>query len=178
MCVPACSHTADTSVCVCTRLLLHRRYVEVMFSTGPMYVTVQYVLSRNKQDITVLPADVYGKYDKTPDAYLKHLHGSSWHGNDARYFFWLEHYGLSTLAVAGLLVLTAVLGFLYVRHRRAAPALPVSVSYGSLNGQGGGTGTGTVVSSGVVSVSLRPDRDSSRSPHTALNIYDPQTKSK
>ncbi len=28
---------------------------------------------------------VYGKYKKTDQAYLLHLHGSSWHGNDAKW---------------------------------------------------------------------------------------------
>jgi hypothetical protein len=35
--------------------------------------------------LSLLPwLQVYGKYKKTDQAYLRHLHGSSWHGNDAK----------------------------------------------------------------------------------------------
>lgn len=111
-----------------------RRYVTVMFTTGPMFVTVQYALSSHKRDITVLPADVYGKYNITSAAYLKHLHGSSWHGNDASYIFWLEHYGIKTLAVVGLLAVTAVTGALYLRHRMGQQA----AAAGAMAGKGEG----------------------------------------
>ncbi len=77
-----------------------------MFTTGPMFVTVQYALYPAKSDITVLPPLVYGKYQKTEAAYFKHLHGSSWHGKDAKMVFWLEEYGLIGGAVLVLIVLT------------------------------------------------------------------------
>lgn len=33
---------------------------QVMFSTGPMYLTVQYAMFPNRADVGVIPADVYG----------------------------------------------------------------------------------------------------------------------
>ncbi|GAB4818956.1 hypothetical protein N2152v2_006002 [Parachlorella kessleri] len=60
------------------------KYIQVMFSTGPMFLTTQYSLSGNKFDVAVIPPAMYGKYDKSGDAYFYHLHGSSWHEHDAK----------------------------------------------------------------------------------------------
>lgn len=101
----------------------HRRYATVMFSTGPMFVTIQFSLYNRKDEFTVLPADVYGKYEVTSSAYLKHLHGSSWHGNDAKYVFWLEHHGISSACLITVLLVTALTALLVHRHRLAAMQL-------------------------------------------------------
>lgn len=95
-----------------------------MFSTGPMFVTVQFSLYDKKDDFTVLPADVYGKYELTSQAYLKHLHGSSWHGNDAKYVFWLEHHGIFAACMGAVLLATALTALLVHRHWRHAAVPP------------------------------------------------------
>ncbi len=44
-----------------------------------MFLTVQYVLHRAKHDVFVLPADLYGKYKRGPEAALEHLRwGVDW----------------------------------------------------------------------------------------------------
>ena len=70
------------------------KYVQVMFSTGPMFLTVQYALASAKlrQGVAVIPAPVYGKYDTSGSPALYHLHGSSWHAGDAALVFWAERH--------------------------------------------------------------------------------------
>lgn len=85
--------------------------LQVMFSTGPMFLTTQYSLFGGKGDVAVVPAPMYGKYDKSGDPYFYHLHGSSWHNSDAAFIFWLDrHKGL--LIVIGIVVaVTTVCGY-------------------------------------------------------------------
>eukprot|EP00798_Chlamydomonas_sp_ICE-L_P019948 gene19948-26656_t len=83
------------------------KYATVMFSTGPMFVTVQYVLHHMKKGVFVLPTNLYGKYEKGPDALMEHLHGSSWHGNDAKGVFFIEHHWKALLAIAGVALVVA-----------------------------------------------------------------------
>lgn len=98
------------------KLAVH--YVTVMFSTGPMFLTVQYALSKAaRRGVAAIPPATYGKYDATGDAAFFHLHGSSWHGGGAPAVFWLDaHRGkLALLALAAVVVGVA----LAVRRRRA-----------------------------------------------------------
>lgn len=83
-----------------------------MFSTGPMFLTVQMALFPQLSDIAVVPRAVYGKYDKSGDAALYHLHGSSWHAEDAAFVFWLDRHRTALVAAASLaaLALLCVLG--------------------------------------------------------------------
>lgn len=81
------------------------KYITVMFTTGPMFVTIQYSLHRAKEAVFELPAEIYGKYVKGPEAYMKHLHGSSWHGSDAKYIFVLEEYWLQLVVVGSVCAL-------------------------------------------------------------------------
>ncbi len=37
------------------------KYGTVMFSTGPMFLTIQYSLYADKDDVSMLPADIYGE---------------------------------------------------------------------------------------------------------------------
>ena len=90
------------------------KYVQVMFSTGPMFLTVQYALASAalRQGVAVIPAPVYGKYDTSGSPALYHLHGSSWHAGDAALVFWAERHmvlliALGGAAVGGLLLLWA-----------------------------------------------------------------------
>ena len=85
------------------------KYIQVMFGTGPMFLTVQYSLLPRwlKPDVAVIPAPTYGKYDFSGDATFYHLHGSSWHADDAAFIFWLDKYkGL----LIGLVVAAAIVG--------------------------------------------------------------------
>jgi len=93
------------------------KYATVMFSTGPMFVTIQYVLHSGKNAVFELPAQIYGKYVPSEQAYMKHLHGSSWHGNDAQYIFFLEHYWMQLLVVGGICAI-ALTYYLYLRYNR------------------------------------------------------------
>ncbi|KAL6759989.1 nucleotide-diphospho-sugar transferase [Haematococcus lacustris] len=95
------------------------KYVTVMFTTGPMFVTVQYSLHSHKADVAVIPPVVYGKYEVTPDAYLRHLHGSSWHGKDAKYVFWLEQYGIVAGVVGCVVPVSLVLALVVYKRQMA-----------------------------------------------------------
>lgn len=77
---------------------LFSKYATVMFSTGPMFVTAQATAFRRtasfrqQNDLAVLSDDMYGKYVASPDPLFEHLHGSSWHGDDAKSVLWfLKH---------------------------------------------------------------------------------------
>ena len=74
--------------------------VQVMFSTGPMFLTVQYSLYPHRQDVAIISRPDYGKYDTSGDPFFYHLHGSSWHADDAAFIFWLDRHKLA-LVVAG-----------------------------------------------------------------------------
>lgn len=85
-----------------------------MFSTGPMFLTVQYSLFRARAGVAIIPRPVYGKYDFTGDPAFYHLHGSSWHANDAALVFWLQRNKVA-LAVQGALVVGGLAGLAAVR---------------------------------------------------------------
>jgi mannosyltransferase OCH1-like enzyme len=87
---------------------------QVMFSTGPMYLTVQYSLFPSKRDVAIIPKPTYGKYDFSGDAYFYHLHGSSWHANDASLIFWLDRHKLA-LVLLGSLVVSGLAGLAILR---------------------------------------------------------------
>lgn len=95
------------------------KYVQVMFGTGPMFLTVQYALASNrlKRDVAAIPQPVYGKYDFTGNAAFYHLHGSSWHANDAKLVFWLDKYKTVLIVVGGLAALTVGVAVVGVKRR-------------------------------------------------------------
>ncbi|EFN54978.1 hypothetical protein CHLNCDRAFT_10358, partial [Chlorella variabilis] len=78
------------------------KYIQVMFSTGPMFLTVQYSLFPGRGDVAIIPKPTYGKYDFTGDAYFYHLHGSSWHADDAQLIFWLDRHKLVLVLLGSL----------------------------------------------------------------------------
>jgi mannosyltransferase OCH1-like enzyme len=67
------------------------KYVTVMFSTGPMFLSAIYGASPRRMPgtrdgVRVLPRALYGKYaveGEGADAFFAHYFASSWHGNDA-----------------------------------------------------------------------------------------------
>ncbi|KAL4857312.1 Inositol phosphoceramide mannosyltransferase 2 [Chlorella vulgaris] len=79
------------------------KYIQVMFSTGPMFLTVQYSLFPGRRDVGIIPKPTYGKYDFSGDAYFYHLHGSSWHANDASFIFWMDRHKLALVLLGSLL---------------------------------------------------------------------------
>lgn len=61
-----------------------------MFSTGPMFVTVQFALHGHKEGLAVLPPHLYGRQS------FSHIAGSSWHGSDGKVITWMScHVALS-----------------------------------------------------------------------------------
>ncbi|MEW5300215.1 MAG: hypothetical protein WDW36_003161 [Sanguina aurantia] len=110
------------------------KYLTVMFSTGPMYVSIQYSLFSKYASVALLPPALYGKYKaggrrsgvlssseaEANPSYFGHLHGSSWHEKDAGLIFWLDKHGLSLLAVVVSGVAVAGLYLAYKRCSRSA----------------------------------------------------------
>lgn len=88
-------------------------YVQIMFSTGPMFLTVQYALYQNKHDVAILPPYLYGKYDHSGGSLFAHLHGSSWHQDDAAVLLWVDRY--HTPLIASILCICMCAGVLLCR---------------------------------------------------------------
>lgn len=96
------------------------KYIQVMFGTGPMFLTVQYALmpGRMTDGVGVIAPPEYGKYDFSGEPTFYHLHGSSWHADDAAFVFWMDKYKRELVA-AGV-VAAAGLGVVAWRRRRRA----------------------------------------------------------
>lgn len=80
-------------------------YITVMYSTGPLFLSViwkKYMSSgRNIGDgasggrVRILMKDEYNRF---PWSFFSHHQGSSWHGKDARFIFWMgSHWMMLTL---------------------------------------------------------------------------------
>lgn len=120
-------------------------YITVMYSTGPLFLSVVWkkfmASGKNIGDgfgggrVRVLMQDEYNRY---PWSFFSHHQGSSWHGKDARFIFWLgAHWMMITAAgfvVAG--VLGAGLWWVYGRM------LVLGQRRGERRGGGGGGGRG------------------------------------
>ena len=63
-------------------------YLTVMFSTGPMFLSLVYLSLSDvkRKEVLVLPPEMYSVKGTR---YFKHLRGSTWHGSDARLGKWL-----------------------------------------------------------------------------------------
>jgi mannosyltransferase OCH1-like enzyme len=103
------------------------KYVQVMFSTGPMFLTVQYALSprRVRDGVAAISRPVYGKYDFSGEPALYHLHGSSWHADDAAFVFWLDR-NRGMLGVLALVAAAAAAAAWSARRQWGGPGRPVS----------------------------------------------------
>ncbi|KAL0949438.1 hypothetical protein HGRIS_009496 [Hohenbuehelia grisea] len=101
-------------------------YPTVMFSTGPMFLSIQYGLWSSSQSpghIRILPKSLYGKNAKegeAPHSFFSHFYGSSWHADDAAFigFLGLWGKGLMWLGLALLLVGLVKLALPSSRPRR------------------------------------------------------------
>lgn len=98
------------------------KYVQVMFTTGPMFLTVLLSHFPDLAAVAVISKADYGKYDASGDALFYHLHGSSWHAGDAPLIFWMERYGKVVLLVA--VAAAALIAALAYRRQRSAPGRP------------------------------------------------------
>lgn len=116
------------------------KYPTVMFSTGPMFVTVQHaVYGRAREEVrcmgiqctativlhqvVMMRDDLYGKFSfNASTAYLNHHPGSSWHGEDSAIVFWLYRHLVWLARVGMLVLLCSTMAALWVRLRqRVAP---------------------------------------------------------
>ena len=52
----------------------------------------------------VLPDELYGKYVEGTNPLFLHLHGSTWHGDDAKSILWFVHHRLLLGLLAGCLL--------------------------------------------------------------------------
>ena len=76
----------------------------------------------------VLPDEMYGKYAKGTNPVFGHLHGSSWHGDDANTILWFVHHRtfLGLLSVGlGFAGLVWILLIWRMRRLRALHVSPV-----------------------------------------------------
>ncbi|KAG7450789.1 uncharacterized protein BT62DRAFT_885317 [Guyanagaster necrorhizus] len=101
-------------------------YPTVMFSTGPMFLSIQYTIWTSSHaaalsdPIRILPKSLYGKNAKdgeAPHSFFTHFYGSSWHADDAVFIGFLGHWG-NKLMLAGVLFLIAGLGFMVLPTRQ------------------------------------------------------------
>lgn len=97
------------------------KYIQVMFSTGPMFLTGQYAVGGRdvREGIGVIDGPLYGKYDFSGEAAFYHLHGSSWHGDDAGFIFLLDRLRKNWVLLA-VVATAAVLGWWFWRRRPRA----------------------------------------------------------
>ena len=73
------------------------KYPTVMLSTGPFFVDIQYAFFTENQDtIGLLHDELYGG----PKGFVYHVHGSSWHEEDALFILWLgRHFDLILFSI-------------------------------------------------------------------------------
>lgn len=89
------------------RVNLLWKYPTVMFSTGPMFVTLQASLYARRRELSIISANMYGKYANSSEAIFVHLFGSSWHGEDAKSVLWIFKHrwfvvGMTAMALVGV----------------------------------------------------------------------------
>ena len=79
---------------------------------------LQATLYKSGRKLWVLTDRMYNKYVLTDDALFSHLHGSSWHGDDAKSILWILHHPifLAVLTLTG----TSFLTFTYVSQFTAS----------------------------------------------------------
>ncbi|KAJ7781118.1 glycosyltransferase family 32 protein [Mycena metata] len=86
-------------------------YPTVMFSTGPMFLSVQYGIFSSQHvpggNVRILPKSLYGKNaepSEAPHSFFTHHYGSSWHSDDAAFIWFLGIWGKGLMWI-GLVVL-------------------------------------------------------------------------
>ena len=104
------------------------KYIQVMFGTGPMFLTTLYATASSavKDSVSVVDPAVYGKYDFSGRAAFYHLHGSSWHGDDAFFFLWVDTH--KSLFVAFGLLLMIIVGVIFTIRKQSSEEEPLPLS--------------------------------------------------
>jgi len=79
-------------------------YLTVMFSTGPMFLSLQYLamLPSIKAQVLAIPEELY---TERGTRYFKHLRGSTWHGNDVKAIQWMTSNKCVVLVLISALVI-------------------------------------------------------------------------
>ncbi|KAK0191095.1 glycosyltransferase family 32 protein [Armillaria mellea] len=102
-------------------------YPTVMFSTGPMFLSVQYSIftsshaSAVSDPIRVLPKSLYGKNAKegeAPHTFFSHFYGSSWHADDAAFIGFLGHWGKVLMWIGLVILLLGLLSIAFPGKQR------------------------------------------------------------
>lgn len=83
------------------------KYPTVFASTGPLFLSIRYGLSAWREDVWIIPNELYGN---GPNSFFRHIRGNSWHGWDAVLILWFWKWGNHVLFVVAVL---AVGGFLW-----------------------------------------------------------------
>ncbi|CAD6888607.1 unnamed protein product [Tilletia laevis] len=140
-------------------------YPTVMFSTGPMFLSASYGMFVSKHGsakqstreqpeagfagLRILPKSLYGKNAKpgeAPDAFFRHLYGSSWHSNDAGFLIFLRDHGTLLMIIGFYIVAYGALRTLLPRCWKGRT--PRRGLLGLFLGGGGGSGSGAGGSGG------------------------------
>jgi len=89
-------------------------YLTVMYSTGPMFISLVYnrLLAEQQKDILVISPELYSDR-KT--RYFKHLRGSTWHSSDA---LLIQHMTRHWLLLSSSILVLLVVHNRIVRHRK------------------------------------------------------------
>jgi mannosyltransferase OCH1-like enzyme len=93
--LPSTAHTFGT------------KYLTVMASTGPMFLTHQYVLFEQKDKVRFLSQKWYGGRHEA--SFFYHVHGSSWHGDDAKWILFIYKHPFATAMIASGFILCLVM---------------------------------------------------------------------
>ena len=106
------------------------KYIQVMFGTGPMFLTCQYATGKSQvtKGVRIISAPLYGKYDFSGDPAFYHLHGSSWHANDAAFIFLLDTYKYRLITIGCALVCIFVFVWHSV-HRKSRHRMAVELPF-------------------------------------------------
>lgn len=102
-------------------------YPTVMFSTGPMFLSIQYGLYVREHfdmpvsPIRVLPKSLYGKNidpSEAPHSFFSHFYASSWHDDDAPFIAFLSSWG-KLMMWLGLIIFIIGIFRLFSKPRRS-----------------------------------------------------------
>jgi hypothetical protein len=102
-------------------------YPTVMFSTGPMFLSIQYGLYVRKHfdvpvsQIRVLPKSLYGKNinpSEAPHSFFSHFYASSWHDDDAPFIAFLSSWGKLMMWLCLIILIIGLLR-LFAKPRRS-----------------------------------------------------------
>ena len=90
-------------------------YPTAMFSTGPMFLTLQYMRQPEAaRTVAVLPPHLYGG----KGSFFAHYDGNSWLGADSAAISWVQHNTALVLGTVALLLGGSLLLVIAMRARR------------------------------------------------------------